>query len=91
MALTKVVTKDGKQYNGPIEMWRPEQNWFSIVWADREKVFSFDDVESAITYGDRINVREIGDRDELERARKDLKDGRTYGWEGYPSEKFSWE
>lgn len=91
MALTTVTTKDGEVFQGPIWVWRPQENWFSILWRDDEEVFSFDDIETAVTHGERIGVDVIGDVDEMERARKLLRRGREYGWEGYPEEEFDWE
>jgi len=88
---TTIITKSGEIYNGPIWVWRPQENWFSILWENNEEVFSFDDVKSVITYGERMSINKIGDQDELQRARKMLARGRKYRWKGYPSEKFQWE
>jgi len=98
MHTTIVKTKDGKEYYGCIWYFRPSQNWFSINVGDETKKFSFDEVESVITKGERVSINsplEGEDCDEIERARKDLRDGRKYGWtqdgELYPERKFSWE
>ena len=91
MTYSNLKTKDGKEFYGYIWYWRPEENWFSMV-IDFEVIrFSFDDVESLITPVDRISITEVGERDEMEKARKDLSDGRKYNWNGIPQEKFGWE
>lgn len=98
MHTTIVKTKSGKEYSGCIWYFRPSQNWFSIIIGDETKRFSFDDVESVITKGERVSINsplEGEDQDEIERARKDLRDGRKYKWtqddKPYPDRKFAWE
>ena len=98
MHITIVKTNNGKEYNGHLYYFRPSQNWFSINCGDRTLRFSFDDVKSVITKGERVSINsppEGEDCDEIERARKDLKSGREYGWKQdgqlYPKEKFAWE
>jgi hypothetical protein len=91
MHITEIQTKCGQKFSGVIEKWRPQFNWFSIVDGDGLRSFSFDDVKSVVTKGERISINEIGDQDEIERARKYLADGRKFGWNGVPEEKFAWE
>jgi len=95
---TIVKTKDGKEYSGVLWTFRPSFNWFTIIDNDKTRKFSFDDVESVITKGERVSINsplEGEDQDEIERARKNLKDGRKYKWtqddKPYPERKFAWE
>ena len=99
MAVTYIKTKDGKEHSGPIAKWRPMENWFSIFDFDElsgSKKFCFDDIESAVTKGERVSIYsplEGEDRDELERARKYLRDARKYGWSDFTEDTplFEWE
>ena len=99
MHFTKIVTKDGREYLGPIWRWRPWLNWVSIrLYGEtvEEKIFSFDDIKSMVTEGARetINCPLEGEtRDELERARKDLKNAREFGWDGFDKNTplYDWE
>jgi hypothetical protein len=99
MAITYIKTKDGKEYSGPIVKWRPGENWFSIFDLGEpsgDRKFSFDEIESAVTKGERVNIHsplEGEDRDELERARKCLQDARKYGWDDFTEDTplFEWE
>lgn len=91
MHITTIITKDGKKYNSVLWTFRPAQNFFTIIDNNQDRKFSFDEVKSVITKGERISVNKIGDIDEIERARKFLKDGRKFKWSGIPKEKFDWE
>lgn len=91
MSHTRLITKDGKNFYAPINYWRPEENWFSLFVDGKEIRFSFDDVLLLITPEERIHSNKIGELDEMERASKDLADGRKFNWPGYPKEKFRWE
>ena len=76
-----IKTKKG-EYFGPIELWRPEENFVSIRDGAAIVEISFDDIESAYKY-DRISINSPpeGEREDLlERARKDLREGREKGW-----------
>lgn len=70
---TIVVMKDGTKISSPIYMWRPQEGWFSLF--DHIDKIWLRDVKSAVTENQRINIKTIGDQDELERARED-------GWSG---------
>ena len=96
MHTTIVKLKDGKTYSGPINLWRPCFNYFTLFGVD--KTFSFDECESVITKGTRVDVMsppEGEDLDVMWEAKKDLDMGRKYGWEEdgkpYPKEKWEWE
>lgn len=99
MAVTYIKTKDGKEYSGPIAKWRPRENWFSIFDFDEpagDRKFSFDDIESAVTKGERVSIyspSEGEEQDELERAREHLKSARKYGWDNFTEDTplFEWE
>ena len=97
MHITKIVTKDGNEYEGILKIFRPEENWISISYFPNdaplgiEKKFLFDDLKSAVTEGQRININTVGDQDEIKRAREYLSDARKYNWDKVPKNKFSWE
>jgi len=77
-----IKTKQGREYVGPIRTWRPEDNFVSISEGMSIVEISFDGIESAYEY-DRahINSPPEGERiDLMERARKELKQGRELGW-----------
>ena len=96
MHTTIVKLKDGKTYSGPMNTWRPCFNWFTLFGVD--KVFSFDECESIVTPNERVSISSPLEGeicDDLERARKNLEDGRKFGWtqdgKPYPKEKLEWE
>lgn len=100
MHTTTVKTKKGQEYKGALWGFRPSFNYFGLLCGDETKQFSFDECESVITEGERLNVNTIGDCDEIKRAKKILDDGRKYKWTEtdelgirhlYPQEKFEWE
>ena len=99
MHSTIVRLKDGKEYKGPLWLFRPAFNYFTIIISDDqqdiEKEFTFDECESVITPNERLTKNTIGDCDEMARAKKDLDNGRKHGWteqgKPYPIEKFEWE
>ena len=70
-------------------MWHPCQNWMSLMC--HEEHISFDDIESGSTEKDRIDINTVDNVDILERARKDIAQGREHGWDGYPRCMFKWE
>jgi hypothetical protein len=76
-----IKTKKG-EYVGPIELWRPEENFVSVRDGAAIIGISFDEIESAYKY-DRVSINSPpeGERvDLLERARNDLKRGREKNW-----------
>ena len=96
MHTTIVKLKNGEKYSGPINLFRPCFNWFTLYGVNR--VFSFDECESVITPNERVSINsplqgEVCD--EMARAKRNLEDGRKYGWtqdgKPYPKEKFVWE
>lgn len=80
---TTVKLKDGRVLSGPIDMWRPWENWLSLMGVKEH--ISFDDIASGKTDEDGK------DTDVMEKARMDVAEGRRHGWEGYPQELFKWE
>ena len=92
---TKVKLKNGEEYWGPMDTFRPEFGWFTIIDTATElgelRKIHFSEVESAITGGQRMTIHDFGDQDEVERARKFLEQGRQFGWDDIPEEKFDWE
>ena len=96
MHYTVVKLKNGEEYSGPIEYFRPFSNWFSLFGIERR--FNFDECESVVTPDERVSINSpmYGEVcDEMKRAKKDLDDGRKYSWveDGVkcPTEKFGWE
>lgn len=93
---TKVILKNGEELNGPMWYFRPTEGWFSIIVENEEKKINFSDVTSALTgtpeNPERISINKLGVMDELERAKKYLRDARKYHWnidENFP--RFDWE
>jgi len=93
---TIVKLKNGEEYKSPIKLWRPCFNYFYLF--DYERKFIFDECESIITPNERVNINSpiTGEEcDEMKRAKKDLDDGREFGWKQdgkpYPIRKFNWE
>ena len=77
-----VIKTKKAEYIGPIALWRPEENFISIRDGAAIISISFDDIKSAIIY-DRISINSPpeGERvDLLERARKELQQGREKCW-----------
>ena len=96
MHTTVITLKNGEKHSGNLELFRPCESYISIrEWDDNDKCkinkYDLNDIASAFTLGERISINQIGDQDEVERAREWLADGRKYGWEGTPKEKFAWE
>jgi len=96
MHITEVKLKDGTKYRGAIELYRPCFNYFYLFGISRK--FSFDECESIITPNERVNINSPvtgTECDEMKRAKKNLDDGRKYGWKQdgipYPQKKFDWE
>ena len=76
--------KDGRTFEGYMHLFRPQLGWITLM--GKETKLYFEEMESAITKGDRIGYNEgqvvIGDVDEIERARKFMADARKFHWEG---------
>lgn len=93
---TIVKLKNGETYSGSINYFRPAFGWFSLFGIDRK--FYFDECESVITPGQRVSIHSPPEgevQDEIARAKRELDDGRIYGWEQdgqpYPLTRFEWE
>jgi len=83
MHTTTVTMKDGSKIKGVIWKWRPILGYFDLagVAGQEENVrLRFDDVQSAVTEGERISMGKIGDCDEMARAREYLKNAKEFGW-----------
>jgi len=70
MHITTVTMKDETVYKGCIWMFKPEEGYFTLSGNNLPDQFSFKDVASMVTEGERISRGVVGDCDELERARK---------------------
>lgn len=73
--------QDGRVFEGPIWSYRPEEGYLTLVldpslYPDVPEKLFFRDMKSAITKGERISINQIGDRDEIQRAKHDGWDGR---------------
>ena len=91
--ITVVKTKDGNEYAGPIQKWRPEDNYLILDTFPKETKISFDDMVSAECM-DRISINSPIDgeyQDQIERARRDLKRGRKYNWFKKEVPIYGWE
>ena len=94
---TFVTLKDGRKFSGPIWVWRPALNWFTIMDNDGEVRFSLSEVESATTgtpdNPERISINCLGVQDEMDRARKYMKQARQFGWDGVKPDmpEYDWE
>lgn len=90
MHITYVTLKDGRKLSGPIWLFRPALGFFTIIEDDGEVRINLSDVASATTgtpdNPERISINKLGVQDELERARKHMKDAREYGWDGLGSD-----
>lgn len=96
MHTTVIKLKNGETHAGNLHMFCPCESYISIgEWDEQDRLkynkYDIRDMESAVTLGERISISKIGDQDEIQRAREWLADGRKYGWEGTPKEKFTWE
>jgi len=99
MAYYIIKLKDGKEYSGEINKWRPYLNWFSIFSSEGDNKFCFDNIKEAYSNEERISINSPpeGERvDLLERAREDLKLAREHGWylnDGFTKDTplFDWE
>ena len=96
MHTTVVTLKDGTVLKGPIGIFRPAFNWFTLLGNDRK--ICFDDCISVITPNERCSVNsppEGEPHDLMKAAAQTLADGRQYGWteDGtpYPKKKWDWE
>jgi len=66
---TTVVLKSGGSFSGVLEKFRPIKGYITLVGIEDDPVkFYFKDMESCITYNERINIHTIGDQDEIARA-----------------------
>ena len=78
-----VVTKDGEKYVGSLLSWKPEDNYLTISSGLVVIEINFENIKSAVEHGARVNINcplEGVTDDLLERARKDLRQGREKGW-----------
>lgn len=92
MHTTIVKTKDGKDYCGYIQLYRPEYSFMTLMVGNELVKLDFNDMESAVTLGERVSINEIADQDEIQRAKKFLADSRKYGWrDDCPKELYAWE
>lgn len=77
MHTTKVVLKDGEVISGVMVKWRPQEGWFSLgaiaIGAPVRKI-QFEDVESAVTFGQRVSLGKVEDRDELKRYKEQVEE-----------------
>ena len=69
MKNTVVKLKDGTEYSAPIWLFRPKEGFMTLIGI--ENIIYFKDVKSATTYNTWLSGGTIGDRDELERAKKE--------------------
>lgn len=87
MNQTVVVTKDGERYQGTVWYFRPPEGFISLRSYDEqaqdwvEVRLRFDDISSAVTLGERVGINRIEDTDDLERARRYMRNARKYGWD----------
>jgi hypothetical protein len=88
---TTVLHKDGRKIIGILYLFRPESNFFEISTNNDLVRFTFDEVASVITEGERISYGVTGDMDEVERARKYMLDARKYGWINANTPVMDWE
>ena len=88
---TKVVMKDGRVRDYPMDKWRPEEGY--IILMDSDEKLYFKDMVSAITANERISATKFGDEDEIERARDYMRRGREHRWGSLTPEtpKQEWE
>lgn len=104
MHITIIKLNNGMEITGFIDKYRPQDGWMSLMKgacirdkenvsfdSDKPYMIYFKDMISAVTKDERLSINHIGDQDEIARAKYDLAQGRMYGWEGYPLEKFEWE
>ena len=91
MHITIIKTKSGKEYSGFVMVFRPDEGWISIVDGDVLRKFKFDDLDSVVTKGERLSISKIGDCDEIERARRYMKDGRKRNWFNKEIPVMDWE
>jgi hypothetical protein len=62
-----VRMKDGRQYQGPLHVWRPEGGWFSLMGEYTERI-QLAEVLSAINKNQMVMAGVVEDVDLLERA-----------------------
>lgn len=95
MHVTEVELKSGEKFSGSMGFFRPFENYFTLHAGIKTMRFKFSDCNSVTTLGERLSINQIGDCDEIERARKFLINGRKYKWseDGVkaPEQKFDWE
>ena len=86
--MTTVITlKNGEVYSGTICMWKPYFNLLSIYSNDCPSIIYFDMIRSAVT------ELPTGTRDELVRARQELREARQFRLHGMTPNTpyFDWE
>lgn len=91
MHITTITMKAGHKVTGYLELFRPEEGYLKLLGFTTK--YYFKDMQSCITEGERISVNQIGDMDEIDRARKHMADARKYGWHGITADtpKQEWE
>lgn len=69
---TRVEMKDGRVFHGPIWEFRPKEGYLTLTSDDPDmpERLHFKDMKSAVTKDQRMTVTNIGDCDELQRARE---------------------
>ena len=82
MHTTTAILKDGTTIDGILMTFRPAQGFLTLLSPGDETVIKFDDAVSITTEGERIRLGVIGTMDELDRARKHMRDARQFGWDG---------
>lgn len=95
MHITELVTKDGKSYQGVLEVFMPEKSLIAItIWEGKiphYREFAIGDLKKAITKNERLSINKIGDEDLIVKARWFLSEGRKNNWVETPKEEFAWE
>lgn len=77
MHITRIILKDGQILTGNIEKFKPEDNYIKLFNTDN---ILLNDIESAVTEGERLGHGIIGNQDELLRAKQYMQDARKYNW-----------
>jgi len=81
MHITTVKTKDGMTFKGVLWAFKPEKGYMTLVGIYERKI-KFNNIISATTEGERMGIGKIGTQDELERAKKLMKEAREFNWFG---------
>jgi hypothetical protein len=74
---TLIKMKDGREFCGPIWLWRPQYGYLTLAGEGADVNFNhpiqFAGMESAVTKNERIAPFTTGDQDELARALSEMK------------------